>query len=152
MDITILLARLADFSDPNTKTIMLSQLDMRSKIQALRTLGFAKKISHDWFTELEDTINEIDNEIRTERNRLIHDFWTTIPVKDAQEIHLLRINPKLEKPQSRTRALTLSDLKPVKSEDIANLCAKTINASVKISTIDYHYAESLPTPSPYRHL
>src|SRR3546814_2313559 len=54
---------------------IVNNMDMRDKIKGLLALGFLKKPSDDWYNELKTTINEIDNDLRPERNRMIHDSW-----------------------------------------------------------------------------
>src|SRR3546814_18122916 len=67
--------RISDWSSDvcSSDLSIVNNMDMRDKIKGLLALGFLKKPSDDWYNELKTTINEIDNDLRPERNRMIHD-------------------------------------------------------------------------------
>lgn len=73
--VTILLDMLMDISHRDTLNIILGVLDFRTKIQIAAPIAFSKKGNSAWFQKLQNELNSIDNDLRPERNRMIHDFW-----------------------------------------------------------------------------
>ncbi len=124
LDIAHLLISLAGLSDPVPKNVLIGALDMRAKLNAVLTIGFERKPSDIWFAELNKLVNSIDNGIRTERNRMIHDFWLSVPEEDGTEtMQRVQLRASLKKePPSGTQTLRLADFKPVKPAEIAELC------------------------------
>ena len=59
----------------DTERIVTSNIDFRAKLEMLVHLGFMEKYKDLWFLELQTLINKIDNELRPERNRYVHDTW-----------------------------------------------------------------------------
>lgn len=133
LDLTILLSELTKFPDAPSKNILLGSLELKSKIGATKALGFSRKPNDEWFHELEALLNEIDNVIRPERNRMIHDFWMHIP-DSFGKIDIIRaeFKPKIAKTQSYTKELTLVNLKNVSTEDIQGLVEKIFDANARI--------------------
>lgn len=70
-----------------------SQMDIRSKIQAIRGLVFLRKPSEEWLNKMVILLDYIDNDLRPRRNRYIHDAWY-FPgykiVRRSQHVKLLR--------------------------------------------------------------
>lgn len=52
-----------------------ANIDFREKIQIALTVGYLHRKSDEWFSDLRELLNYIDNELRPLRNRLIHDEW-----------------------------------------------------------------------------
>ena len=74
-------------------------------------------------------INEIDNPIRSERNRMIHDFWIGL---DDGTVQRSQLKPKVIKSQAHQRKLVLANYKPITPNDISILCAQIEKASVDV--------------------
>jgi hypothetical protein len=49
--------------------------DFREKLATLKHLAFLKKPSIDWFESVSGLIDRIDQEVRPQRNRFVHDYW-----------------------------------------------------------------------------
>lgn len=137
MDVAHLLISLAGLGEPTTKNVLLGLLDMRSKLHACLALGFKMKRSETWYAELSETLNKIDNSTRNERNRIIHDFWSTIPDKDGKDvITRVRLSAKIKNtPPSGKPQLHLAEFKPITPADIKSLCDEIIEANITINRL-----------------
>lgn len=145
LDTTLLLSGLANFSSAHTKNILLGTMDLRQKISAIRALGFANKPDSQWYELLASTLSEIDDPIRSERNRMIHDFWTEVPNSSgATDIRRAQITPKVVNTQSRTRELRLVNVKPVTAQDIIALCQDIYRVNATILDLLTTYEERAP--------
>ena len=56
--------------------------DVRSKLAMIKSIGFLKRPSDDWFNRLEALVNKIDNKVRTDRNRVICLLYTSPSPRD----------------------------------------------------------------------
>ena len=78
--------------DPSNhlKCIFLANMNLRNKIKNAKIIVHQgqKKDSKKLFATTEKLLNYIDGELRTQRNRFIHDQWGTAPsiYKDGQKI------------------------------------------------------------------
>lgn len=145
MDLTLLLHTLARIDDPTVNNTLLGVMGLREKIQALHTIGFKRAIDKDWYEQLARTLNLIDNELRPERNRMIHDFW----IDDLDgELRRMRLNPKVVNQQSRTKRTQLSTQVAITPETMSLLCTNIESASVAINLLRHEY--ELRRPSPQR--
>src|SRR3546814_17474159 len=104
---------------------IVNNMDMRDKIKGLLALGFLKKPSDDWYNELKTTINEIDNDLRPERNRMIHDSWHNT----GDEAFRLTTYAKVSHVQARELALHFGEGKPIGPSDIWVLYIKVLRAA-----------------------
>jgi len=77
--------------------ISLSHMDIRQRIAVAKALA-ANGVDPDLYDSLERLLNRIDNELRAERNRYIHDQWTVLD----ETIIRRRQGAKVIRPQSRT--------------------------------------------------
>ncbi len=77
--------------------VMGAELDIRDKLALLRGFAFNRINDHEMRDELDDIINHIDNELRSDRNRIIHDSW----VQGAGPTKRLRYKTAYKKPESR---------------------------------------------------
>lgn len=86
---------------------------------------------------LATAINKIDKEIRPERNRTIHDYWTSVPDEnDVLTMHRVTLKAKVRKePPSGMATFHMADFKPVTPIDIAALCEQIIESNVAINRL-----------------
>src|SRR3546814_7040665 len=119
-------------------------MDMREKIKVLLALGFLKKPADDWYSEFKTTINEIDNDLRPERNRMIHDSWHNT----GDEAFRLTTYAKVSHVQARELALHFGEGKPIGPSDIWVLYIKVLRAAGHLSALieAYNAAEAQPSP------
>ena len=134
LDLTLLLHRLMRISDPTVNNTILGVMGLREKIQALHTIGFKRAPSPDWYASLSKVLNMIDNELRPERNRMIHDFWITDIDGDLQRS---RLNPRVVNTQSRAKAVQLSVNAKITPELMSLLCQNIETASVAINLMSH---------------
>lgn len=140
-DIALFLSTLTKIGNKTIKNVLIGSLDMRGKIQALKTIGFDQQPNEKWFGDLDTLIGTINNELRNERNRMVHDFWITY-LDDAGEEEINRVNLKasINRAQgSGDKSLQLSDTRPVSSEDVSTLCEKIIQANAQLNSLRYAY-------------
>src|SRR5262249_2079783 len=79
MDLAVLLSTLAEISDPKTKNVLIGLLDMPEKVRACLALGFALKPNDVWFDRLQKALRQTSDQLRPERNRMVHDTWLAVP-------------------------------------------------------------------------
>lgn len=134
MQITFLLSELINIKDAVTNNVILSALDLRAKMHAIPPIAFAKSPDRDWYEELQAELNEIDNDLRIERNRTIHDYWVWLPD------HVLRIQhvAKVSK-QQREKVLSLANNKPISAGEIIALTLRIAKAGGKITELRERY-------------
>ena len=69
------------FPDNESFHCIVVSADMGSKIQMIRGIAFAKRIS--FYDDLMSVLNEVHNKMRLRRNRLVHDVWSVEDGKNA---------------------------------------------------------------------
>ena len=70
--------------------------DMREKVQMIIALAFIQKRNVAWFERVKTLMDSIDNILRVERNRYIHDAWV---IQAAKTIRRTR-GTKIKRPQA----------------------------------------------------
>jgi hypothetical protein len=143
LDLTLLLHSLMGVSDPTVNNTILGVMGLREKIQALHTIGFKRAPSRQWYDSLSKTLTMIDNDLRPERNRMIHDFWITDIDGDLQRS---RLNPRVVNVKSRTKAVQLSVNAKITPELMSLLCSNIETASVAINLLN-HDLNATPSPN-----
>jgi hypothetical protein len=139
-DIAVFLTVVAPFDDPAVKNVLMGSMDFRSKVHALLAIGFKKKPYDTWYDDLAGAINKIDNELRPERNRMVHDFWYTVPNQSGdEEVNRVQLRPKVVNVQSRTKQLILADMKPLPATEIAALCESIISAHADLLVLRHAF-------------
>jgi len=119
-------------------------MDFRDKLRAALATGFIKKPSDDWYDELKSAINEIDNDLRKERNRMIHDSWH----HTGSDIFRLTNYAKVEHEQARKLVIHFGEGKPIKPSDIYVLMMKIFAAGGHLDNLLGRYLAAQPKPSP----
>jgi len=97
----VFLVRIMDIEDTATASVVITAMSFRAKLNALRVLGFDKRPDETWFSELQDVINEIDNDLRPDRNRYIHDYW----LASSEKVMHVQHKPRLVREQARKLAI-----------------------------------------------
>lgn len=114
-----------------------SNIDFREKIQIAIALGHKRKCSNAWFENLLEQLNYIDNELRPERNRMVHDNWDWA----GPEIVRRQYATKLKRLQARQpHTLTIEHVKAVPINTIWELAYKIYDASAELSVLNVEYA------------
>lgn len=129
MSVSFLLSDLMAIKEPTTNNVILGALDFRAKVQAVLPLAFTKKPTKMWFEDVQKELNEIDNSLRPERNRTIHDYWMTMLDGGVQRVQMTAkvINDQREK------RLILANFKPVSIDDLKTV---QIRIATAIGNID----------------
>lgn len=97
----VFLVRMMNIECETTASAVITTMDFREKLNALKIIGFQRKPSKAWFEELRKTIDYIDNDLRNQRNRYVHDYWLASSDKVAHVQH----KTKLVRPQAREFAI-----------------------------------------------
>lgn len=87
--------------NPFTMAILCMKLPER--IALTKALAHAVADPTDYYPRLERALNVLDNELRTERNRFIHDSWHF----HGSEIVRLTEGPKMVRPQAQRREISM---------------------------------------------
>jgi hypothetical protein len=117
------------------------QLDLRQKISAAKVLAHNVTQPTDFYERAESLLNYVDNELRPERNRYVHDLW------EYQDGRIVRnsMNPRVIKPQSRMREVRLISEKEFASVDeITAFAEKLFDARDRLSLLDGELAGLIP--------
>ncbi|WP_375421816.1 hypothetical protein [uncultured Sphingomonas sp.] len=120
----ILCVKLARFNDESLRQVpawnvlstVLSHMDARQRIAVAKALA-AQSIDPDMYAPIERLLNTVDNELRSERNRFVHDQWELeeeVIVRRRHGAHVVR-------PQSRQ--LTVEQTKDRRYVDLAEVGA-----------------------------
>jgi hypothetical protein len=137
MTVTLALNQLMQTSEPVVTNVLLGAMDLRGKIEALLPLAFHRRMNDHWYNEIEAIANLVNGELRTERNRIIHDSWIELPGRD--EPHRMRLHGKVVKTQSRTRELKLADYRPFTPKDVGLLYVKMIRTQTRLHRLMFEH-------------
>jgi hypothetical protein len=85
--------------------VALSQMDIRQKIAVAKVYAHQIKNPYpgDFYDRTESLLNYIDNAVRLERNRYIHDEWET----EGSEIVRAKLGATVQRPQSHQRIIAI---------------------------------------------
>lgn len=113
-EIDDLLRILTPFPDHKISASYAANIDIRGKIQILLAVGFMKQRSKEWFDLLQRVLNIIDNELRSERNRNVHDAW----IKHRGEVLRHTKKTEFKKPQAFQLEFSTHRRKAIKTDDL----------------------------------
>lgn len=119
-----LLYVLMESDEADAPTILIYNMDFRDKLSAARALGYLKKPNDEWYAELQKLINEIDNELRPARNRMVHDIW----LSSGDEVVRITKHAKVVREQARKIRLSFGEGKPMPQSDVSVLVIKVLAA------------------------
>lgn len=143
MGVTLALDQLMHGSERVVTNVVLGTMDMRSKLEALLPLAFNRRVNDHWYERVETVVNLINGDLRTERNRIIHDSWIEMPGKD--EPHRMHLRGKVVKVQSRTRELKLADYRPFGPRDVGLLYVRMIRARTELNRLLFELKTTRPS-------
>ena len=113
-----------------------SSMDLSAKIEAAKLLAFEGKKTDDWYKECRTVLNIIQNEIRPERNRYVHDIWV-LSKKSAIRV---TNKPKIKKQQAHKPEELITSEVYVSADDVWALGEKIVSASLSISSLEHEYS------------
>jgi hypothetical protein len=123
--------------DRTLVNILMGALDMRGKVQVIIPLAFHRRPNDAWFDAVQTEMNTIDNVLRPERNRMVHDFWT---VADGDtSANRFQFGARVVKDQ-RTKKLQLANIKDVSANDITLLTVAIARATGAVDLLRERYA------------
>ena len=106
-----------DFDQSVTRVplhIALTNMDLRQRIATAKALASqAPTANATFYDRLERLMNRVDNELRNERNRYVHDLWAI--GDDEKTIERFQQRTIVTRPQSRQRELSIGTTKPYAS-------------------------------------
>ena len=112
-----LLSKLIPLTNNPVAVVLCHNIDMREKLKIIDGLAFMKQPDNRWFSFLHEAINDIDNLIRPERNRMVHDHWL---LREGRVLRQRR-QTVLKRPRSFQLEFHLDQLKPIDEDDIWRL-------------------------------
>jgi len=115
------------------------QLDFRDKLNLIKTLAFARDPDSDWFNRVEKLVNVIDNELRVERNALVHGRWN-VDLDGTVKRHR-RSRPVVAYKQSRRRHLALPLPEPITLDRISEVTGKILDCCVELANLDDEFID-----------
>jgi hypothetical protein len=123
--------------------------DMRDKVQITLALGYLRRPDEIWFDKLKSCLDGIDNELRTQRNRMLHDIWIPNQIVPGNIENVLRVRTqgtKIRRPQAFQRELVTREEIPVTAAEIWKLRNKIRDATTMIVCLwgNYLHPGSLP--------
>lgn len=116
--IGILMVDLLEPAHVAAQMALMTNMDIRDRIATTLPLALVSKPDDRWFSVLQSCLNRINNDIRNERNRMVHDSW--VQLRD-RTMARFRPNASVIRPQSRTLSLTTGEIVPVAVAEIATL-------------------------------
>lgn len=123
-----------DFENDRVKFVLsqsILHMDIRNRVAFAKVLLNGAMVPTQISTPLEKLLNQIDNEMRSERNRMVHDEWLI----SEQWAMRSQIKPKIINTQSRTRELTMTTDKRYETieelEDFTNTLQNAIDQIIK---------------------
>jgi hypothetical protein len=140
-------------ADLEAAKLLVAELDVRSRISALKGICYIEMNDSD-FDEAEEWLNHLDGNLRTHRNRLIHDEWSSDDFEQllkgegraSRDTVRTRI---VREPPSGRRLLQTRTSSRVSAADIAAFCHDLNDARTAISRFVYYGKErgfSAPLP------
>ena len=138
------LVTLLEPSDLDSSAAVVYNMDQRDKCRAVLALGFIKKPSDEWYSELKTLISEIDNDLRNERNRMVHDSWHHTP----DGIFRLTNYAKVSREQARQYAIHFGEGKTVSPAELRTLMIMIFAAGGHLDDLLGRYKLAQQQPSP----
>jgi hypothetical protein len=134
-------AKITDREIKQLRDVIFVDSDIRSKIKILRAVAFIRKFDADttWFAQMDKLLNKIDNELRPQRNRIIHGQWFA---PKPRRLERRSKHAKLKRPQSFAKMeLSTEERVPVKMREIWSLSRSLIAAQFKLAQLGIRHDE-----------
>ena len=113
-------------------------------------IGYLRRPDDLWFEKLKECLDRIDNQLRSDRNRIVHDVWmVSQSVPDGEQaIIRKRFQAKLKKPQAFQNTLEITEINAVTADEIWKLRDDIRDANTMLSVIwgNFLHPEFLPWP------
>jgi len=126
-----MLEALIPLEEGDKSRAVVANINLRDKIRIIRALAFLQKFDDDWHKKLNALLDEIDNDLRVDRNRFIHDSWA----KSGRMFERITRQTKFLKPQAFALELSTEQRTPVKMEEIWNLAIGILRAHIALEAL-----------------
>lgn len=98
-----------------TLHMALSNMDLRERIATAKAYASqAPTANASFYNRTEKLLNRLDNELRPERNRFVHDLWMI----DGETVEQFKAGTVVSRPQSHKLELSIGTAKPLKVEEV----------------------------------
>jgi hypothetical protein len=129
---------------------ILGNSNIRDKIKMLKALAFIRKLDDGWYRELDAVLKLIDDNLRPDRNRYVHDLWIEHATYENKQLIAASVarrtrGAKVVKAQSRKQELSLFRDVPTKAQEIWALAHAIRNAGVQLTVLHMHHRGYLGT-------
>jgi hypothetical protein len=122
LEVDAWLANLIPLGESPINITVTSEIDFRAKLAIVKKLAYSKSHSPQWFEDVKALLSLIDNQLRTERNRMVHDLW--LAQGYATDPGRMTRSTKLSKqPSTGELKLTVNPMAPMPLSEIAGLWA-----------------------------
>jgi hypothetical protein len=109
--------------------------DIREKIRMALAIGYLRRPDDVWFEKLKEVLDRIDNELRPERNRVIHDVWMVSISGSEHDIIRRRIQTRVKRPQASQSTLETEQTTIVAADEIWALSDRIRDANSTVSVV-----------------
>jgi hypothetical protein len=116
-----------DFDKPEVRMVLhsaLSNMDFRQLIATSKALA-SQALERPLYLRCETILNKIDNELRTERNRYVHDSW----MAEGAKIERSKQGTVVSRPQSRSLDLRFETITPFETIEKVEAFNATLEAA-----------------------
>lgn len=137
---------LAPLAESPRNDIITSEIDFRAKLRIIKNLAYMQSPSPEWFEEVKKQLDEIDNKLRNDRNRMIHDLWLAKGHKDSPG-RMTRAVKLANEPSTGTPTLKYNPVAPVSSDDVWGLVNAIILANVMLTELKNEWHRARKSPS-----
>lgn len=122
--------------------------DMRDKIGVAKNLAFVRAHDPKWFDSVKTNLDHLDNTLRVERNRMVHDLWLIEGFPDSVGRYARKA--VLTRPKAGQFQLSTSELTRVSADDIVKVTNRIIRMSGTLLKLRSEYMTATAKPSPDR--
>lgn len=129
--VKILLVR-SGMSEEAGNLIVLN-LGVREKCSIIGALGYHHRLDDKWLSDVLAVINLIANDLRNQRNRMLHDVWST-GIGDVIQ-RQKRTSPRVTRPQARQFEIALPGSEVFSPDDVGNFEQACIAAISKLNEL-----------------
>lgn len=114
---------------------VLGNIELPKAITIIRAYGFTRRPNEDWYARLEKVMNHVENDLRPERNRMIHATWAVAGTD------MIRVSPRVKviRPQAGEPRELSKDQPSISVSDINTLTVKVIEAEIEIHRLMFDY-------------
>jgi hypothetical protein len=140
----VLLLGLLESSCETTASVILTTMNLREKVAAIKVIGFKKKSSDQWFADLDAALNTIDEELRPERNRYVHDYW--FAAETGEPVVRVQHKAKLVKPKAKQIAINYYSAQRIEVGEILALQVRILSSTGRVMDLIGRSGLNFPPP------